>query len=128
MKLFTASLALLIVPALAAAQPAPAPAVKPLSLESRTALRCSAAFALVADGQVRADKDALAYPAMNERGREFFVRTSARIMDDTGMDRDAVAAALMAEAQRLWNAGGGFAGEIDQIMPACLLMLQASGA
>lgn len=127
MKIITASLALLIMPALASAQPMPAPATKPISLESRTALRCSAAFALVADGQARADKDALAYPALGERGREFFVRTSARIMDDTGMDRDAVAAALMAEAQRLWR-GGGFTGEIDQIMPACLLMLEASGS
>lgn len=127
MKFFTPSLALLILAAPAAAQPIPGPATKPISLESRTALRCSAAFALVADGQARADMDALAYPALGERGREFFVRTSAKIMDDTGMDRDAVAAALMAEAQGLWR-GGGFSGEIDQIMPACLLMLEASGA
>lgn len=127
MKLITASLALLVMPALASAQPMPGPAVKPIGLESRTALRCSAAFALVADGQVREDKDALAYPALGERGREFFVRTSAQVMDDTGMDRNAVAAALTAEAQRLWSKGG-FAGEIEQIMPVCLLLLDASGA
>ncbi len=127
MKMPIASLALLFMPALAAAQPAPGAAVKPLSLESRTALRCSAAFALVADGQARSDKDALTYPALGQRGREFFVRASARVMDDTGMDRDAVAAALMTEAQRLW-AAGGFTGEIDQIMPSCLLLLDTSGA
>ncbi|MDZ4308315.1 hypothetical protein [Allopontixanthobacter sp.] len=127
MKFSTVSLALLIMPALASAQSAPVAAVKPLSMESRTALRCSAAFALVADGQARADRNALAYPALGQRGREFFVRTSARVMDDTGMDRDAVATELGAEARRLWD-GGGFTGEIDRIMPACLLLLETSGA
>ncbi len=126
MKFSTMSLALLLMPVFAAAQPAPGAEVKPLSLESRTALRCSAAFALIADGQTRADKDAQTYPALGQRGREFFVRTSARVMDDTGMDRDAVAAELGAEARRLWD-GGGFTGEIDRIMPACLLLLETSG-
>lgn len=118
MKLLFAPLALLVSPALCAAQDAAAP----LNLEDRTALRCAAAFAIVANGQKRGNADALAYPALGERGREFLVRTSARIMDDTRMDRTAVAAVLKAEAQDLWDKG-----ETDQIMPACLLMLEASG-
>ncbi len=113
-------LALLFLPAFAAAQPAPTP--RPLSLENRTALRCAAAFAIVADGQARGKKDALIYPALDKRGREFFVRSSARVMDDTGMDRAAVASALQAEAQDLWDKDG-----IDPIMPSCLLLLEASG-
>lgn len=126
------SLALSLLPAIALAQSAPAlvpaPALGPsaLSLENRTALRCSAAFAIVADGQARGKQDALAYPALDTRGREFFVRASARAMDDTGLDRAAVAAALQTEARALW-AKGGIGGEIDQIMPACLLLLEASG-
>lgn len=116
----TLPLALLVLPAFAAAQPAPT--AHPLSLENQTALRCAAAFAIVADGQARGKKDALAYPALDQRGREFFVRSSARVMDDTGMDRAAVAAALQAEAQDL-----RVNDKIDQIMPACLLLLEASG-
>ena len=84
--------------------------------------RCAAAFAIVADGQARGKKDALAYPALDQRGREFFVRSSARVMDDTGMDRAAVAAALQAEAKDLWDKDA-----IGQIMPSCLLLLEASG-
>ena len=124
MKLFHASLALLALPAISVAQTAPDPA--PLSLENRTALRCAAAFAIVADGQAKNTEDAKAYPALGQRGREFFVRTSARVMDDTGMDRAAVATALQTEAQGLWDKGG-LGGEIGQIMPACLLLLEASG-
>lgn len=115
-------LALLFLPAFAAAQPTPTPTPRSLSLENRTALRCAAAFAIVADGQARGKKDALAYPALDQRGREFFVRSSARVMDDTGMDRAAVAAALQAEAKDLWDKVA-----IGQIMPSCLLLLEASG-
>jgi hypothetical protein len=93
-----------------------------LNLEDRTALRCAAAFAIVADGQAQGDKEALAYPAMGTRGREFFVRTSARVMDNTGIDRAAVAAVLQQEALALRSNG-----ETRQIMPACLLLLGASG-
>ena len=138
MKFALAPLALLFVPAMLAAQSAPQPAPQPapppepaaepapLSLESRTALRCSAAFAIVADGQARGNKDALVWPALGERGREFFVRTSARVMDDTGMDRAAVANELQTQAQELWESGG-LGGKIGQVMPACLLLLEASG-
>lgn len=134
MKFHPASLALLFVPSMLAAQsappPEPAPEAGPLSLENRTALRCAAAFAIIADGQARGNRKSLAYPALGERGREFFVRTSARVMDDTGMDRDAVAAVLLAQAQGLRQDGdpeGKMGGDIDQIMPACLLLLEASG-
>ncbi len=128
MKFHPASLALLFMPSMVAAQsaPPPAPEVAPLSLENRTALRCAAAFAIIADGQARGNRKSLAYPALGQRGREFFVRTSARVMDDTGMDRTAVADVLRAQAQGL-QVDGERGREIDQIMPACLLLLEASG-
>lgn len=108
----------------------PAPAETPLpalSLEQQSGLRCAAAFALVAQAQAQAqstgDATALAYPALGERGREFFVRTAARLIDDTGLDRDDVARLLSAEAGRLAQEQGA----LDRTMPACLMLLEASG-
>lgn len=100
----------------AIAQPAPQ-----LSLEHRTALRCSAAFAIVATLQERGA--AKEYPPLGERGREFFVRASAQVMEEAGMDRAAVAAQLQSEAQDL----AGNAAKLEAVMPACLLLLDSSG-
>ena len=93
-----------------------------ITLEQRSTIRCAAAFAIVAQGQANGNKEALAYPPLTQKGREFFVRSSARLMDETGMDRAAVAALMQKEAQALWDKG-----EIEQIMPSCLLLLEASG-
>ncbi len=107
----------------AQASPAPAAAREPqLSIEQRTGLRCAAAFALVAQAQARGDAEALSLPPLATRGREFFVRFSAQLMDDTGMTRDAVAGLLAAEAQAL-----GAGSDVRQVMPACILLLDASG-
>lgn len=102
-----------------AAQPAPTPS---LTIEQRTGLRCAAAFAVTAQAQARGDAEARSLPALGTRGREFFVRFSAQLMDDTGLTRDAVAALLTAEAQAL-----GAQGSVREVMPACLLLLDASG-
>ncbi|MXO84397.1 hypothetical protein GRI35_13560 [Altererythrobacter aestiaquae] len=103
----------------AAAQSGPGAA---LSLEQRTALRCSAAFAIIAGAQATGDEKALGYPPLAERGQEFFVRFSAGLMDSKGLTRDAVAAMLRAEAQKM-----SAAGEVHQVMPSCLLLLEGSG-
>lgn len=100
-----------------------APATTPeLSLEQRTSLRCAAAFAIVADGQANGNPAAQAWPALGERGKEFFVRASAQVMDQAGLDRGQISAILSAEAQKLWDEG-----TIDDVMPGCLLLLDASG-
>ena len=109
----------LLLPAVAFAQ---STAEAPLSLEQKTALRCSAAFAIIAGAQAAGDEKALAYPPMAERGQEFFVRFSAGLMDQKGLTREAVAAMLRGEAQKLLSAG-----EVHQIMPSCLLLLEGSG-
>lgn len=113
--------------ALAAASPqapsvntAPAPAT--LSQSNRALLRCSAVFALVSHRQALGDAAALKWPDLSERGREFFVRALAQLMDETGMDRNAIAASVGAEAREL-----AADGEADAVMPACLVMLEASG-
>ena len=99
-----------------------ASAAPALSLQQQTSLRCAAAFALVAEGQASGGAKALAYPPLAERGREFFVRSAARIMDEAGLDRAQISAALSTEAQKLSNDG-----TLDEAMPACLMLLDASG-
>lgn len=111
-----AFLALVAIPAptLAAAQEAP----PPLSLEQRMLVRCSAAFAIVARGQETGDAAVRGYPDLRLRGREFFVQASARVMDEAGLGRDAVAAALAAEARDIRDRSS-----LAQVMPACLPLL-----
>jgi len=95
---------------------------RPLSLEHRMLLRCSAAFALMAHRQADGDPAALAYPALQQRGQEFFVRSSARVIDEAGLDRATIAAALTQEAMALQEGGA-----LEQVMPACLSALDAAG-
>jgi hypothetical protein len=78
-------LAAALVAAPLSAQPA-APLPR-LTLAHQTALRCSTVFALVAADQARGLPYAAAYPRLGVRGREFFVRTTAKLMDDTGATR-----------------------------------------
>lgn len=93
----------------------------PISEENRAALRCSAAFALVGARQAQGE-GTKQWPEIQERGREFFVVALAGIMDEHKLDRAAIEREVRAEAQRLNQTG-----EVDKIMPACLLMLQAAG-
>lgn len=93
-----------------------------LSLEARAKLRCSAAFALVAHGQSQGSAAAQKWPDLSERGREFFVRSLAALMDQTGLDRDGIGELVSVQAQQLRDAG-----EVDEVMPACLVMLDNSG-
>lgn len=121
--MFTALLAPVLVAALALqAAPAPvAPDPAPLSQENRALVRCAAAFALVAQGQVAGDPPAKAWPDLSVRGREFFVRAMAQLMDETGRDRAGIAALANAEAQALTTSG-----DLHKVMPSCLLMLEAA--
>lgn len=107
--------ALLATPALATA-PEPAP----LNLQQATALKCSAAFALGAAAQGRGEGKE--WPELSTRGREFFVRSSARIMDETGWSRDLVSLRLADQAKAL-----AVPGALAAAMPPCLLLLDASG-
>lgn len=106
-----------------AAAPAPPAALPALTLEQSSALKCGVGFAMAeriksGDGQVSAPS-----PRLRARGREFFVRSAARIMDETGANRDAIAALVSAQSAELRAKPE----QIDAIMPACLLLLDASG-
>jgi hypothetical protein len=117
------SAALLAFPA--AAQEAPR-----YSLEQRMLLRCSAVFAIVATEQQRGIASALAYPALGERGREYFVRSSVRLMDELQITREQVEASLRAEAEGLRAAAAQAADPaayLDSVMQPCLSALEASG-
>ena len=108
-----------------AAQPAPPATEAPqLSLEQATGLRCGVAFALVAQGQQAGDPAALAYPAMNPRGKEFFVRFMAALMEDPRFSRDLVTSLAMRETQELARGGPD---ALSAVMPACLQLLDLSG-
>lgn len=113
-------LILVAVPAVAQ-NGAPQAPQRGLMLEHRAMLRCSAAFALVAAEQQRAPGGVTAFPPLGQRGREYFVRAVAQVMDDTGLPRQDVVAELEREARDL-----SADGRLDQVMPACLLALDAS--
>ena len=89
-----------------------------LSLDQRMVLRCSAAFAIAAHGQDRGDATMRAWPDLRERGREFFVRSSARLMDEAGLDRAAITALMQDEARSLREEG-----TLPAVMPVCLTLL-----
>ncbi len=104
------------------ADPANGVQLQPLDVSQQGALRCSAAFALIAERQKQGDSAALEYPLLAARGREFFVRSNAQLMDEAGLDRAAIEARLRAEADAIVAEGS-----LDEIMPPCLLLLDASG-
>jgi hypothetical protein len=108
--------------ALQAAPAVPAPMPEPITQEQRALLRCSAAFALVTNGQANGDPEATRWPDLGSRGREFFVRAMAQLMDQTGLDRAGISRLAEQHAREL-----AAKDEVGKIMPSCLLMLEASG-
>jgi len=115
--------ALLAVPAGAQEPPA-------FTLEHRMLLRCSAVFAIVAGEQQRGVASARAYPPLAERGREYFVRASVRLMDDLKLTREQVEASLRGEVDGLQKASRDAADPaayIDSVMQPCLSALEVSG-
>lgn len=87
-------------------------------------VRCSAAFALVSHQQANPPASAAVQNArlMSERAREFFVISSARVMDEAALSREQISAVLRKEAQALSQGNA-----LEQILPPCLQMLRASG-
>jgi hypothetical protein len=102
----------------------------PLTLEHRMLLRCSAAFAIVATQQQSGTASALAYPPLGERGREYFVRSSVRVMDELQLSREQVEARLRTEVEALRKASSEAADPaayLDGVMEPCLSALEVSG-
>jgi hypothetical protein len=115
--LLLAALALASAPSLAQ-QPAPIPQ---LTDAQRMLLHCSATFAIVSGRQHAGDKAALAFPDITTRGREYFVRAMAQLIDEAHLDREAVTRLVQSEATQLQDSP-----ELLSGMPACLASLEAS--
>ena len=110
-----------LVPLALVALAAPVPAAaRSLTADEQMALRCGVAFGMVAAGQARGDAAMASYPPLARRGREFFVRLAAQLMDDAGLDEAGVKAAAAAEAAALRRQRG-----LEGMMPFCLKVLDA---
>ena len=121
---------LIVLAAAMLAAPASAQQPKPMSLEQQLLLRCSAAFAIVASEQARGAPSVNAYPPLGERGREFFVRSSERLMEELQLSREDLAARMRAEVewlQRNASAAEEASAYVDSVMRPCLAYLEASG-
>ena len=122
--LLAAALAGLASPSLAAG------AAPKLSLEQKTLLRCSAAFAIIASEQARGVESALAYPPLGERGKEYFVQAGARLIGELKLTHEQVDGLYRAEIKRLQDESATSDDPralVTSIMQPCLLSLDASG-
>ncbi|WP_305097045.1 hypothetical protein [Croceibacterium aestuarii] len=93
-----------------------------LNADQKVLLRCSAAFALAANMQEHGDKTLGEIPELRARGKEYFVRAMASLMDQQSLDREQVSALLKAEVAALSEGDA-----LPKAMPECLASLQASG-
>ena len=95
------------------------PELPRLTLEQQMLVRCSAAFALVANRQQAGEEWALAYPAeLGSSGREFFVRAVAQVADETGAEPPALVPLLQQQAEQLLDRQ-----VLEGVMPPCLSLL-----
>ena len=94
-------------------------AAPPLPPELQTGLRCAALFSIVAAQQTR--QGASDWPPLAERGREFFVRVSARAMDAGKLDRPALQALMQGQVAELRSNDQRAA-----LKAPCLAMLDAN--
>lgn len=125
--LFLSSLASAQTPAPAA----PAPDLSKLTMEHRAALKCAAVFAIVASEQQRGLDSALGWPPLAWRGKEYFVRTSARVMDEAALTREQVRDLLVADVaalQKQANDSKDPDGTIAPLVKPCLTLLDAEVA
>ena len=112
-----------------AAQPVLPAQLPRLTLAHQTALRCSAVFAMVAADQARGLPYAAVYPPLGQRGREFFVRSTAKLMDDTGATRaqvTAMAQRSLADLQAGLARAPNRVAALGTIMTPCLSILDGA--
>ncbi len=106
---------------------APSDETPGLTLQQQTNLRCGVAFGMVAGYQEREEAPGAAYPAMEQRGMEFFVQTMAKIMEDERFTREVVTSLIGTEMKYFdYGSEEGY-DSIQSVMPACLAILDASG-
>ena len=108
---------------LAAATLAAAPAGEPvLTPPQAEALRCAVAFAIGARLQEQKSPVASGWPDLTARGKEYFVRATAKLMDDTKASRETLTGMVMRQMRTL-----SVPEEAAKAIPGCLPLLDASG-
>ena len=123
----------LLVLALISAVPASADAAiaspMHLTLEQETALHCSAVFAIISREQAQHAPVSETLPHVGARGREYFVVTTAQLIDQTSATHQQVAALFKSRhAQAL----SGLTGVADPVtaraamLEPCLVLLAAT--
>jgi hypothetical protein len=122
------------IPLLAAAALLAAPAVaqdaKPMTLEQAMLLRCSAAFAIIANEQARGAPGSNAYPDLRARGKKYFALAGARLMDELQLSEEQFTARMRVEVESQQKASIEAANPkayVDGVMQPCLIALNASG-
>lgn len=110
--------------ALATEPPAATAPAKPLPPEDEVALRCGVVFALATKAAERGEPGSEGWTGLNPRGREFFTRSAAKAIDDTGMSRDdlrgvaiSMALALSTEVNGAPDANKALQTKIDACLP-----------
>ena len=114
---------LLLSPAALAAQEAPV-GLAQLEPAERLALRCGVAFGMIAEGQARGDPRASEYPAMQTRGREFFVRNTAALMEKRSLTQEQARRLSFDTLIEITSEG---IEAREAMMPTCLRLLDESG-
>ncbi len=101
-------------------------ALSDLPIEQTAAPRCGIAFALVSRWQKADDPRGADYPDMEANGgREFFVRSMARLMEQQDLSRDALVALIGRELDALNEDEAET--KVARLMPACALMKESAG-
>lgn len=113
---------LTILAALTLTAAAPAAAEPVLTSPQAAALRCGVVFALGARLQEDKAPSAVGWPPLATRGKEYFVRVTARLMDDTGASREVLSAMAMRHVPALSDPRA-----LADAMPGCLPLLDAAG-
>lgn len=103
-----------------AATPASAPPV--LTPPQSMALRCGVVFALGTRMQADRKPAAAGWPPLEARGKEYFVRMLARLIDDTRASRDTLSAMAAREAASYRDDAA-----VAAALPGCLPLLDAAG-
>lgn len=124
-SMMSAALAIALQSAAAEPPPVVIEDLAQLPVGEAAAPRCGVVFAIVEGLQQAGNEGAKQWPDLaSSNGREFFVRAMAKLMDDRGLDREQVEALVHREVE---NLSGDDRNRIDELMPPCLLMKQASG-
>lgn len=122
-----ACLSLSIAPALAVEPAALRLDLSKVTAEHRVALRCAAAFAIVASEQQRGIASALAFPPLAARGKRYFVDVSTRVAGEAGLTREQVRDLLTADVARMQQrAGTAPETEMAAEITPCLTRLDAA--